>query len=446
MDIARISPLLTRIAQASAVPGGQFAVFHEGRTLTTEFGEEQRGNGRPVTAESKIPIGSISKTFTATLAMVLVSDGDLDLDTPVGEYLPEVRQVARELGGRLTLRHLLSHTGGLPSDQEHGQTASLRRHVLDCFRHAHPLDRPGRTFSYSNIGYVIAGHLIEAVTGMSWWEAMELVLLKPLELTATFVVGPGPRRPMATGHSVNAARGRVRPVRQSLSTVDAPAGALAASASDLLTLGRFLSGAEPRTLIDPGLLEEMRVPVAGAEPFGMADGWGLGLAVYRAGGTTWVGHDGTADGTSCHLRVDPVSGTVVALTTNGSTGFPMWHRLVGELTELGLPVGDHRGLDGRNANPAPFSEYPECVGTYRNGDLEYSVQAGGPNRLELTVDGELSGELTVYDGLVFTVRDADTGEADLTGRFLRDSSRGEIEWVQIGGRLARRHDRAREVA
>src|SRR5204862_3440360 len=124
------------------------------------------------------------------LAMVLVSDGDLELDAPIAEYLPELRRKAQD-DGRLTLRHLLSHTGGLPSDREHPGASTLRRHALDAFRELDPLDRPGRAFSYSNIGYVIAGHLIEVATGMSWWEAMEIVLLKPLGQSPTSVVGPG---------------------------------------------------------------------------------------------------------------------------------------------------------------------------------------------------------------------------------------------------------------
>jgi hypothetical protein len=251
---------------------------------------------------------------------------------------------------------------------------------------------------------------------------------------------------MATGHAVNTVRGQVRPVRQSLTTVDAPAGALAASASDLVTLGRFLSGAEPSTLIDPALLAEMRGPVTGAEPFGIADAWGLGLAVYRDGGQTWVGHDGTADGTSCHLRIDPAAGTVVALTTNGSTGFSMWHELVSELPAAGLRVGDYRGLDDRNATLASLTEQVACTGLYRNGDIEYSVHETGNIGLELVVDGETFGELTMYDRLVFTVRDANTGQTDLTGRFLRDSRRGGVGWIQIGGRLARRHGQVQEVA
>ncbi|HET9140094.1 serine hydrolase domain-containing protein [Actinophytocola sp.] len=432
------------MARTAAVPGAQLALHTPAGSWTAAYGVEERGDGRVLTPESTIPVGSISKTFTAALAMVLVSDGDLDLDTPVTEYLPDLRRAGGH-ATRLTLRHLLSHTSGLPSDREHPSATSLRRHVLDCLRELDPLDRPGRAFSYSNIGYVLAGYLVEAVTGMTWWEAMEVVLFKPLGLAPSFVVGPATRRQTASGHSVNPALGRIRPVRQSLALVEAPAGAIAASASDLVVLGRLLAGHDDSGLIDAAVLAEMRTPLPGAEPFGVADGWGLGLALFDTDDRVWFGHDGTAEGTSCHLRFEPVSGTVVALTTNGSTGIPMWHELVAVLGEMGLRIGDYHGAARIESPTVPLAEYAGCVGGYRNGEMEYSVRQHA-DKLRLTVDGEPYGELVLYRDLVFAVRDLDTGLVDQTGRFIRDARHGEIGWVQVGGRLARRRDLAREVA
>src|SRR4051794_36484942 len=137
MDTARIFQELERLARDTAIPGAQLALHTAERTWTCEFGVEELCEGRLLTRESTIPIGSISKTFTAALAMVLVSDGDLDLDTPITAYLPDLRRTS-DHAARLTLRHLLSHTSGLPSDREHPRTSSLRRHVLDCLRELDP--------------------------------------------------------------------------------------------------------------------------------------------------------------------------------------------------------------------------------------------------------------------------------------------------------------------
>ncbi len=415
MDTRQLERRLTALVRDHLVPGAQLAVHRPGDGLwTTEVG---------LPADAAVPIGSITKTFTATVAMALVSDGDLELDTP----LPDLEHP-------LALRHLLSHTGGLPSDPDDVRTTSLRRHALEACRTLVPLHHPGAGFSYSNIGYVLVGHLIEVATGMSWWEAVDAVLLRPLGLRPHFTVGPATDRHAVAGHAVNAASGRVVPVRQSLALVDAPAGALAASATDRVTFGRMLAGGPPH-LVDPADLALMRTPVRHAEPFGMADGWGLGLALYECDGTVWVGHDGTADGTSCHLRINPEDGTVVALTTNGSSGFALWRELVPELAAAGLPVGDY---DGSRALREPMTPPAECSGSFVNGDTEYSVRPGAREVLKLTVDGEPMAELSLFDGLVFAMRDSDTGDTSQTGRFLRDPRDGGIEWIQIGGRLARR--------
>ncbi|MEV0677470.1 serine hydrolase domain-containing protein [Actinosynnema sp. NPDC050436] len=415
MDYDHLARRLAGLVRDHLVPGAQLAVHRPGDGLWTT------SIGLPATAA--VPIGSITKTFTATVAMTLVSDGDLDLDTP----LPDV-------GHPLTLRHLLSHTGGLPSDPDDVRTTSLRRHALEAGRTLVPLHSPGAGFSYSNIGYVLVGHLIEVATGMSWWEAVDAVLLRPLGLRPHFTVGPEAGGDVVAGHAVNAAQGRVVPVRQSLALVDAPAGALAASATDLVTFGRMLAGAPPH-LVDGADLALMRTPVRDAEPFGMADGWGLGLALYERDGAVWVGHDGTADGTSCHLRINPEDGTVVALTTNGSSGFALWRDLVPEFGEAGLPVGDYDGLSDLRD---PIAPPEDCTGSFVNGDTEYSVQPTGREVLKLTVDGEPFADLSLFDGLVFAMRDSDTGDTSQTGRFLRDPRGGGIQWIQIGGRLARR--------
>lgn len=443
MDSLRIRRRLTALRLEHFVPGAQLAVHHEGRTWHCEVGVAEHGTGLALDADRKVPVGSITKAHTATLAMLLVSDGDLELDAQLGDYLPELDRVARGLGTTLTLRHLLSHTGGLPSDPDDVRTTSLRRHVLEACRTLNPLHRPGEGFSYSNIGYVLVGHLIELVTGMTWAEAVDSILLRPLGVSRHLVVGPDADPEVVSGHAVNPELRRAVPVGQSLTPVDAPAGALAASALDLIALGRLLAGDGPSALVDPANLAEMRTPVRHAEPFGMADGWGLGVALFDEDGTTWTGHDGTGDGTSCHLRVEPVSGTVVALTTNGSTGFALWRELVPELRGAGLPVGDYQEV-GRLKTP--ITPPSDCTGVYHNGDTEYSVRRAGREKLRLTVDGEPFADLSLFDGLVFAMRDSETGDTNQTGRFLRDPRDGGIGWIQIGGRLARRGGGAREVA
>ncbi|MFB9927718.1 serine hydrolase domain-containing protein [Amycolatopsis halotolerans] len=405
----RLAAVLPRLAVRHRVPGAQVAVWAGGETAVVQTGVASRG--RPMRESSRVPIGSITKVATATLAMVLVSDGDLELDQPVGEILGDPG-----LPGSLTLRGLLSHTTGLPSDPADA-AGSCRKEV----RAAEFVCEPGTAFSYSNLGYALVGELIEDVTGMGWRQAVESILLRPLEIAPVYVDSPG----IATGH----ARDGERPLAQVLPPMLDPAGALALSARDLVALGRVHLG-------KPGLLDvvtasDLHRPVPGAEPFGLADGWGLGLACFGDEESRWLGHDGTADGTSCHLRIDQAGACVLALTANGAGGTDLWHDLVAELPEFGLPPQRVQVAESCPV-PLPDGDY----GSFRNGAIGYTIRPDALGGACLDVDGDVFPELTRYADGTFTVRDPATGRATPCGRFRGEP--GAATAVEIGGRLARR--------
>ncbi len=413
--------------------------------FTFVSGVEEYGARRPMTIRSAIPAGSISKLFTATVTMMLVADEDLYLDEPVDQYLVDLDE-ARDLFGRLTPRQLLSHTSGLPSSLDEClptvATTSPRRYLAECARQAVPVCPPGEAFSYSNVGYVLVGYLVEVITGMSWQDAVRSILLDQVGIEPSFVVGEGVHqagRVCCPGHAVNPENGQVRAVRQTMTSATMATGGLALSASDLADFATALvSGQDGPELLDPAAVELMRQAIPGAEPFGLADGWGLGLAIYHDGHLQWVGHDGTGDGTSAHLRINTDESCVVAFTSNASNGNVAWHDLVTELGAAGLPVADYREplvLD------RPLPPPPECFGRYINGELEYSV-APRDGRPCIAVDGEVFTELAVHDQGVFSVRDPATGRRVNGGRFLANPRTGRINSLQSGGRIALRLDSA----
>jgi CubicO group peptidase (beta-lactamase class C family) len=438
-----LSPLLgmlPALARKHQVPGAQLAIYHDGEIVTGEVGELEFRTGPRVTRDTAFPVGSITKCFTATVAMILAADGDVAANAPIGDYVSGLGH----LGGVISLRQLLSHTSGLADicGTEDLSTPTLRRYVVDQARQENLVLRPGTGFSYSNPGYALAGLLIENVTGMPWAEAVESILLRPLGIEPAFVNLPGARpaaHPIATGHSVNVSVGRTRPVRQHEAPAIAPAGALAVSAADLVKLGMMHVGNGVPSLLPAADAALMRQPVPGADPFGLADGWGMGLAVFRHETADWAGHDGNADGTSCYLRIGPADGWVIALTSNSNTGAGLWRDLLGELAPAGIP-----GAPGAPAEPGgklPRSERimvpVGCVGRYANGQAEYVVTAGANGSIRLSVDGENFVPLTFHEELTFSVHDPSCGRQVFGGRFVRDPNLG-ILGIQVGGRLARR--------
>jgi len=211
---------------------------------------------------------------------------------------------------------------------------------------------------------------------------------------------------------------------------------VAASAVDLVSLGLMHVGRGVPDLLPAEFAEEMRRAVPGADPFGLADGWGAGLAVFHEGATDWVGHDGNADGTSCYLRVDPVGERVIAFTSNSNTGMGLWQDLLGELNQY-MPIGPRMWA----SQGPPVEPPPNCIGTYANGDLEYAVTRDEGGNLRLVVDGDVA-LLTCHDGLTFTFADPSSGRQVLGGRFAADPHTGKIDGMQINGRLLRRSGHA----
>ncbi|MFB9905654.1 serine hydrolase domain-containing protein [Allokutzneria oryzae] len=403
--------LLAELCRSHRVPAAQLVVCDAEGSTDTTF-----GTAKPDTV---FPLGSLTKPFTAALAMVLVEDGDLDLDEPLGEHLPELDQA-------VTLRQVLSHTGGWASniDEDADHTANRAHWLANHWRDTGLVHRPGEVFSYSNIGYLVAGHLVEVVTGMDWAEAVEEILLRPWGITPSFVTSTGTTgsRGTAEGHTV-LPDGRVVPVGpQSVLDVEAPNGGLALSATDLVTfVSTHLTSAE----VFGEMCRDQLGSVA-VGPFGMADSWGLGWARYGS----WSGHDGTGDGTSCHLRFDQGTGNAVALTTNAGTGLDLWRDLAAKLGVADEGLGDP-------GEPVPAD--PEAVGRYVNGPSEFVVSQGREGALELAFGPAPAVELTCFERLRFTARALPGSSAVLSGRFLPDPATGRVELLQISGRLARRH-------
>ena len=152
--------------------------------LKKGYGLANREWDIPNSPDTKFRLGSITKQFTGMLIMMLVADGKIELEAPMLTYLPDYR---KDIGEKVTIHHLLTHTSGIPSytDSEEFMMTKVRNHydpdkfVVE-FCSGDLLYEPGSQYAYNNSAYFILGLIIEKVTGMTYAEALEERIFKPL--------------------------------------------------------------------------------------------------------------------------------------------------------------------------------------------------------------------------------------------------------------------------
>lgn len=161
----------------------------EGDRLLYEdgFGEADRWHGVPNTPATRFRVASITKVFTAVLVLQLAEEGALDLDRPVGRYVPRLRP---EIADEVTVRQLLTHRGGLDVEYFAGEESPEHPYtvteLVDSLNvNTSLVASPGERFSYSNAGYVALAAVIESVSGTSYRSALRTRILDPLGLVDT---------------------------------------------------------------------------------------------------------------------------------------------------------------------------------------------------------------------------------------------------------------------
>jgi CubicO group peptidase (beta-lactamase class C family) len=287
---------LVRQAQADArVPGIAVALHRADRPLwTLEVGTT--GNESALDADTRFRIGSVTKSFTAVLVLQCRDEGLLDLDDRVGAHLDLPAH------GDMTVRRLLSHTGGLQREPHGDIWDTLRppdsERLLADLARAEQVLPPGRRFHYSNLAFAVLGQLVARLRGTVWEEALAERILRPLGLGATSVTA-GPRA--ATGFLVDAYSDHARPEPAPDFAALGPACQLWSTASDMARWAAFLAdpaAVDPAgAVLRPETLEEMRWPLTVADEAQWGAGVGLGLVLLpQADRVVHVGHDGAMPG------------------------------------------------------------------------------------------------------------------------------------------------------
>jgi CubicO group peptidase (beta-lactamase class C family) len=197
---ARVYRVLDDAIAARVIPGCAFGVLDLGRSGGAVVLQDARGrftyedDSPAITAETVYDVASLTKVVATTaMAMLLWQRGLLDLETPLGELLPEfvAGRAPEDLAHRVTLRHLLAHNSGLPGTVEFFRTVSTPAALLHaCLKLPLEAD-PGTRAEYSDPGFILLGRALEASTGESLTAWVEREIFQPLEMTAT---GFSPRR------------------------------------------------------------------------------------------------------------------------------------------------------------------------------------------------------------------------------------------------------------
>jgi D-alanyl-D-alanine carboxypeptidase len=293
----------------------------DGRTRDYVAGVADAESEKPVPVNGRVRIASNTKMFTATVVLQLVGEGRIDLDAPVSAYLPDLDGVEG-----ITVRHALQHTSGLVDyddkliqDYAKVQHVHFEPHELtDAVLSEERLWQPGTKFSYSNANYVLAGLVVQRVTGRPIGEEITRRIIEPLKLRDTYWPALGDqtiRGRHPHGYFPNSSGGR-DDVTEMDPSMGWAAGQLVGTPRDLVT---FMTALLDGELLEPAQLAEMRRTVPAPE-FDQTGGatYGLGLGTFRlsCGGTAWT-HGGDAPGYVTRNAVtDDGRAAVIAVTAN----------------------------------------------------------------------------------------------------------------------------------
>ena len=311
----------------AAVPSAGLAIGLTDRTrtlYTAGLGYADLASRRPVLADTTFQIGSIGKSMTAFAVLQLVESGRLDLDAPFSTHLPWFAIPSRF--GPITLRHVLSHSAGLPAGADFTPAARYEGFAL---RKTEAAWEPGTRFHYSNTGYKLLGWLLEDITGQDYGSVIRRRVLEPLGMAATEPdITHRTRHRMATGY---VPLHDDRPFRRHDTLMPAPwmeysvgDGSPVSTADDMARFARVWLNrgrSDLGQLVSPALYDTMTSPhisMALGGAFPPEYQYCLGIISHEADGHEFIGHGGSTVGFRSILITDQTDGLGVVIMCNGS--------------------------------------------------------------------------------------------------------------------------------
>jgi len=432
------------------IPGSAIGITHQGERFTAGLGVTSIDNPLPVTETTLFQVGSITKTFTATIILRLVEGGKLTLDTRVQEILPEFKLKDQGASEKCTIRHLLTHSGGWVGDffidTGPGDDA-LEKYVQRMVE----LDQVvpiGSYYSYNNAGFCLLGLIIERMLKKPFQEVLEEVILSPLGLENSFL---NPTDVMvkrfAVGHQTNAG---VLSVAQPwpIPRYAGPAGGLACDVGDLLSYAQFHMDGKTRTK-DPILKPETRTMMQEKQLEIRAEKEFVGLSWFADifDGKAVLTHGGGTNGQISRIFYLPDANAALVVLTNSDQGGQLtqsiWKWWLREYLTLEVPtlktieasLEQMKEIEGRYIMPrvgymdiAVLGDTLVAQDVYTGGFPTEDTPpppAPPPYRIGFTE----TDRLVILDGV----------GKDVEGQVIRDES-GNLTFLRLGGRLHTREE------
>jgi CubicO group peptidase (beta-lactamase class C family) len=317
------------------VPGAAVAVVHGGEpVLVRGYGVREVGTDSPVDADTVFQLASNTKPMTAFTLASLVEEGRIGWDTPVVDVLPELELMDSYATRHLTLRDALAHRSGLPAFTGDllGYLGYDRDELLRRLRFVPPGSSFREVAAYSNLGYFIAGEVIDRLTGARWEEAMRERLFEPAGMGRS-----GPAIAELSDDNIAATHaevdGEMVVVERDLHGVHGAAGAAYSTASDLARWMQLLldrGAVDGRPLVTPERVGEMFAPSMVSDisftetpPITPDSGfsYGLGWGVFHTGGHTVLEKGGALAGVRTVVCLVPELGYGIAVVANRNLTF-----------------------------------------------------------------------------------------------------------------------------
>ena len=410
------------------VPGVSAAVFHDGHIdWTKTWGYADVESKRKVDADTLFQAASISKPVAAVVALALVSRQRLGLDTDINTYLkswkvPESSHTATE---KITLRHLLTHSGGVTvhgfRGYAHNEEVPTLLQVLNGVKPANSaavvVDMAvGSKWRYSGGGTTVVQQVIEDITGKPFAQAARELVLEPFDMEDSTFLQPLPaklRESAATGYRANGS-----PIDGRFHTYPEQAAAgLWTTPRDLakfaMELQKIANGKSTKVL-SAALARDMLQR--------QYEGWGFGVAIEGQGAATRFTHGGANEGFRATLAAYRLSGSGVIVMTNSDTGAPLATELVRAIArEYRWPgLGPIERTLGK-ADPATYKHF---AGRYeigaRSPPIVLRIEVEG-ERLFAAL-GQLRSELLPETSDIFF-----SADTDVRMQFVRDASGNATE-------------------